>query len=403
MEQKKMEVMPSDKMTIIKNSLFFTAYTIWTVRALINTTFFNTADLYAAYQKQALYVVILLCMLTVAVDFRFQIREIGVLFLICLFFWISYSNSSLAYAASVALIYAGAGLSFRQVIKWSLVLKGALLVFVVSCSLLGVIPNYPFVQAIDRIRYGLGFIYCSFTSHYLLLFSMLYIVLRKRIRWFELVLILGLNYAGFLVTDTKTDLLALGLMLTVTIFLRLFYNKKKVLHVFSYIAFAVPFVFCVVSYWIAKSFDMTSPIWLKADQILNHRIGLSFNALQTYPVYWFGQNIEWVGGSAFLKDPTSVYNYVDNNYLTVLLQFGIVFTFFMCFVYGRAIYISIRKNQLALAAALFVFMVIGLVNPEMRSLGYNTFLLVLLKPADQFEGIELWKPRKERMKDHVHG
>lgn len=396
-----MEQIQSKKIADIRNGLFLAAYTIWIVRAFFNTTFFYENPLFVGFRKYALDGVIYICLLCVILDFAFELKEVALMFLICLLFCIARANGAGSLAVALLLIYAARYVPFRMIIKWSVALEAVLLTFVVTSSLLGIIENYKYVQGGTRVRYALGFVYCSYASHYLLLFFMLYFVVRKRIRWFEIALLLVLNGIGYMATDTKTDIISLVLMLAGTVILRLLYHRKKVLRWVSYGTIAVPFLFWGISMWAGKAFNMAVPVWQKANQFLNGRLQLSSDALQTYPIHLFGQKIQWVGGSAKMKDPSLVYNYVDNNYLSVTLQLGVVFAFCMCLVYGRAMYISIQKNQLALATGLFVFVVIGLVNPEMRNLLYNTFLLVLLKPAEQFEEIESWQPREKKENGHA--
>lgn len=397
----KTELMQTNRIQVLKNAFFFCAYTIWMIRMFVKTTFFYSVPLVQAWNDYALDVVILLCIAAAVLDFELKIKEILLLFAICLFYWIAYATGAGGILGGTILLYAGRKVPYRKIVAYTFVLLGGLLIFTVCSSLLGVIENHMFVQEGGRIRYGVGFLYCSYASHYLLLFFMLYFVVRKRVRIYEVILLIALNIGGYLITDTKTDMISLGLMLIVTAFLRLLRAKKKVLQMLSYVMATIPFFFWGISLYTAKAFNWSSESWVKLDYVLNGRLALGNKALQEYPIRVFGQKIHWIGGSAMVKDPTLIYNYVDNNYLSVTLQMGVLFAFFMCLAYGRAAYVAIRKEQFALAAGLFVFMVVGLVNPEMRNLLYNTFLLVLLKPADQFEGIEKWKPKKEwKMKEN---
>ncbi len=397
----KTEQMQLSQVQILRNSFFFVAYTIWMLRTFIKTTFFYSAPLVQAWNDRALDIVILICIAAIAVDFEVKYKEILLLCFICLFYWIAYATGAGGILGTVLLVYAGRKVPYRKIVCYTFVLLSGLLIITVCSSLLGVIENHVFVQYGGRVRYGVGFLYCSYASHYLLLFFMLYFVVRKRVRLYEVMLLIALNIGGYFVTDTKTDILSLVMMLLGTAFLRLLRSKKRVLQILSYILFLVPFAFWGLSLYMAKAFDWMVPFWLKLNFALNGRLDLGSKALQEYPIRLFGQKIRWVGGSAMVKDPTLTYNYVDNNYLSVTLQMGVLFAFFMCLAYGRAVYVAIQKEQFALAAGIFVFMVIGLINPEMRNLLYNTFLLVLLKPADQFEGIEIWKPRKEwKMKEN---
>lgn len=375
----KVEQIQSDKVQRIRNGLFLAAYSIWMLRAFFNTTYFYSAPLFVRFEEYALNVSVFLGLLCLVPDFEFRIKEIAGVFLGCLLFWCAYANGSQGVAVSVVLICAARRVPFRKIAKWTVVMLGCLLTFVVVSSLLGVVENHVFVQEGGRTRYGLGFLYCSYASHYLLLFFMLYFVLRKQVRLYEVGLLLVLNIAGYAVTDTKTDMISLAMMLAVMLVLKGFEKKERIRRWISYLAFLVPFFFCGVSMFVGQMYRSDSPVWQKMDAVLNNRLWLSAQALEIYPIPLFGQKIKWVGGSAKLKNPDLVYNYVDNNYITVVLQMGVLFAFFMCLFYGRAAYAAIRDGKIALAAALIVFMVVGLVNPEMRNLLYNTFILVLAK------------------------
>lgn len=369
-----------------RNILFLIAYTIWMVRVFFNTTYFYTAPMFVTFKEYAFDAVLLICLFCIVLDFEVKIREIVLLFAVCFFYCICRANGAVSFSGAFVLIYAARKVEFEKIAKWTCVLMGALFCFVVGASFLGVIENHVFIQEAGRTRYGLGFVYCSYASHYLLLFFMLYFVLRKRIRWYEVLLLIAANVLGFMATDTKTDMISLVLMLATMLILHMFREKKRWRNVFSGVVFLLPFLFWGISIYTAKKFTWLSEDWASLNQMLNGRLDLGNKALAEYPLRLFGQKISWVGGSAMIKNPTKVYNYVDNNYLAVTLQMGVLFAFFMCLVYARAACLAIQKNQIAIAAGLIVFMVVGLVNPEMRNLLYNTFVLVLLKSAKDFEG-----------------
>lgn len=387
--------MKTQRTQTIRDVLFLTAYTFWLSRSFFRTTYFGEMPVVVWIVENALYAVILLCFTAIALDFRFTAKEVAGMAVTTLMFWLAYSSGAKAIAVAVILVFAARNVSFRRIMQWSVGVISVWLAAVVGSSLLGVIDNAVFVQYGNRVRYALGFVYCSYASHYLLLIFMLYLVLRRRIRWYEVTGLLLLNMAGYWATDTKTDILSLLLMAVLTLVFRLLRNKKTVLKLCAYIGFLLPFGFWGLSYYTAAEFKAENPFWAKLNFALNQRLLFGQRALEEYPIRLLGQKIRWVGGSAMAKDSTLTYNYVDNNYLASMLQMGVVFTFIMCLAYGRAAYVAIQKQQFALAAAVIVFMVIGLINPEMRNLLYNTFLLVLMKPTDMFAGIESWKPRKD--------
>ena len=203
-----MEQNQEKKIQIVKRVFFYVAYTGWMLRAFLNTTFFYSSSFARNWNEIALDIVVFLCVIMIAMDFRVCCKEIALLFVVCLCYWIANAVGSAGIGGALFLVYVGRNLPYRKIACYTMVLLGMLLLFTVASSWFGIIENHVFLQAEGRVRYGLGFLYCSYASHYLLLFFMLYFVVRKRVRWYEIVLLLVLNMLGYAMTDTKTDVLS---------------------------------------------------------------------------------------------------------------------------------------------------------------------------------------------------
>ena len=361
------------------NTLYYSALFLWMTFSFIRTTCYYKLWGWKNYAEMMMALVLVL----LALDFAFcQKKETEDCLWILLLYAIgilAYKRLSLQYAVSVMLLYPAKRISFQKLAKYILVFYTSMVGFTVLGAVFGWIEDVIFYEG-DRVRHSLGFTYCSYGNHYVLVSCMLYLVVRVSVKLWEVLPMLALNLMLYYFTDTKTDVLLCVLMLVLAV---VFGNRGKRYRPRSWqigIAGMIPLGFLVGSLIVVSDKLAFSPAWLKLNEMINGRLQLGYSALQQYKISLFGQKIKWIGVGQSLNNPDKVYNYVDNIYLQTLLSVGILFTVLMCLMLGRTLAGSIRQSYTMRAVVILVFLIHGLVDPQLRALGYNPFLLLAFSP-----------------------
>ena len=122
------------------------------------------------------------------------------------------------------------------------------------------------------------------------------------------------------------------------------------------------------------------PQWIaKLNDILSGRIELLNFAIDRYGIKWFGQKIEWVGfGTLTNTDGIwETYNFVDNAYGKMLLDYGILF-FILILIGYAVIYKTANEQQdYVLIIVISVILVLSIMEPRLVSIEMNPFVLLL--------------------------
>lgn len=363
------------------NLFYYAALYLWLSFDFLRTTCFYKLWGLKGYLEIVLYVVIFLTALDFACSQKKETEDCLIHIACSLFAILAYKRVSFLFAVSLLLLYPARRISFQNLAKGLLAFYSAMVCLTILGMTTGVIEDILFYENLGtRVRHSLGFTYCSYSSHYVLTITMLYLVVRKSIRLWESAPLLFLNYVVYLFTDTKTDLMLCVCLLFGAL---VFGNREKQYQAKKWhvvIAAVTPFVFlCVSRLAVLERFGNVEK-WIRINLFLNGRLALGQKAVSQYGVHLFGKKIKWIGVGQFTNNPDLTYNYVDNIFLQTLLSMGIIFTFFMCLMLGRSLAGSLRQGYTMRAVVLFVFLVHGLLDPQLRSLCYNPFLLLLFSP-----------------------
>lgn len=106
-------------------------------------------------------------------------------------------------------------------------------------------------------------------------------------------------------------------------------------------------------------------------------------AIQIYPIRPIGgQVIKWQG---FNKDSTGFvgYNYVDNSYIQLLLQYGLFLLLMVLAFYAIGIYRGIRDDKRYVSWILVIICIYCLLDPFLIRFTFNPFAWL---------GVEIVKP-----------
>ena len=254
----------------------------------------------------------------------------------------------------------------------------------VLLSVLGIVYNYAIYREDGLIRNSFGFGYPSSLAQMIMCISILHLFNSKFCtRKIDLLVIQVLNIGAYAITNSKTELLIIEIILVAT----LIYNTKSlkkhciklgkfILSLFSKIFWILPItaLILVITY-------TTNPVSQCVDKALSNRIRYPYSVMQEYGFSIFGKEIEFVGNG--IKDrqkyPNRPSNFVDNEYLQGLFTNGIMFFITEIAILSMYLYVLRKQKDYKIMFISMIFLIFALLNPKLKELIYCPILFMIVK------------------------
>lgn len=284
------------------------------------------------------------------------------------------SDSSLVLLA--LFMIAAYGVDFRKIVGWVFGIKTFYLVLTTIAVRFGRIANL--VYAENRgIHYGAGYTSYNQAPREYFYIVLCYLFLRdKKVTIKELVVIEILAWYYAAVTSSRTTFCITTLMVIWLLINRVSKDKMFENH---FVQFIIRYIFVLsglFSYLIIRLAERNSVIYTVGNAVSTGRIQLSINALNNYPPTIFGQHIDWVtiglNNSSWLE-----YNYVDNSYLKMLLDTGVVYSILILIIMTWICNYALKTNNHILAVILVSIAIRCIVQSELLNVNLDIFILLI--------------------------
>ena len=290
---------------------------------------------------------------------------------------VSDNSKTINILALILFIYGARNMSFERIAKITVLIDFLILFLVIISSKLGIIQNY-ISYSFGRQREYLGFLYAltplSIFANAVLLETY---INRKKIPIYRIGLYGLIAFALFRATNSRLNFIITIIALFVSLFDRIIKNDKLIGNIISKVFMCVSFPVCaVISVYLSYTYTGTG--WTAVlNSLLGSRIRLAHNALMQYGITLFGNEIEWSGwGLNSLGEVSSIeYNYVDNSYVQMLVQYGIIVFVLVLLFFSLLQVFLCRKNEYFLSMILTIIAFHGLIDDSIFGLAYNTFWL----------------------------
>ena len=263
-----------------------------------------------------------------------------------------------------------------KIMEFSLAVRGICIAAVVLSSQVGMIEDHMF-DVHDRSRHGLGFKYTTYSAILYSFVILIYIYLRReQMMLLEYVLLSAFGYYLFRMTDSRMAFLVSNLaMLFFYLLGRLPGGFRRFLLRLRHLYLLVPFIFAGISVYASYAYSDTSGFWVRINEILSKRLELQSAAVKKYNWTAFGQKIEWVGHFSHGKSGKE-YNFIDNSFVHVGLENGLLYLFLVLVLYSILIYRAYRLRDLYLIWTVLFVLLLSLTEPRLIELTYNPFPLL---------------------------
>ena len=364
----------------ITDKLFIVSYAIYYIASIWNLSYLPPVF------KGKVYTFILFFCLTLLVFKEIIDAEINVKQFVLLFILVIYGSVVLLITGdkmlSVVLLYifSARNIDFVKIAKITLLLSFIMLTIISGLAFGGFIRNEISENLFtERSRLYMGFTYVLYPSCIVGNMSAIYVYIRKeKIKWIEILGLLIFNVIIYLFTDSRlafllSAMLVLYIMLNKTCF-KSAVNSFMIRKMLSYSII----LSSAISIYVTYNFNISDPYQFIINFILEDRLQLGQDAINTYGWPLMGTKIEWIGNGRDENGlPTAgIYNYVDCAYIKMMLDYGVI----LLIAYLVASLVICKKmekkNQLVVLVILSSIALHGMIDDLILKLHFNTFLLL---------------------------
>lgn len=260
---------------------------------------------------------------------------------------------------------------FSKIIKYDMLIKIFLLITIITFYMIGLTNgNYEVIMRNNVIRRSLGFFHPNTLAMFFMVITFEYLYLNKsKMNIFKFLLVLVLSIIFTKITDSRTALYCtVGLIITIIFNIK---KRKKIFNnkLLNFIITNSFIIFLLSSFIISVMYLNGFTYANKLDILLNNRISYQAFFVKNYHITLFGNNV--------IYDIT-----LDNGYLKLLLNFGLIPAIIYAFIYLCNFKKGIQKDSIYIAI-LILILIYSLCESSMLYVSYNVFFLYAFCNVDK--------------------
>ena len=309
---------------------------------------------------------------------KITMNSMGVFFVFLAISAISLFSDNIEVLEILSLVYVFRNTTQTKIdsaLKMDIVIKMMLTVMAILGSISGLVYN----RAVKGDVLSYGFSHVNRLGAILLIIAVEYWLINRAKNSALLVSFFMLAFEIFLRCRTGIILLLLLLIFQFIYFLfeksKNFKRKNKIKKYYISLLFFVSIFTVTVSYYFMVCYDNSSVFQYRLNQLFNMRLLLSFRAFQDYDITLFGQLLEFV--SSDQMSDTVRYFAIDNMFVYILFQWGLLLTSFYLFIHlVMGLHLWKRDNVL-LMSILTITVLFSFIENQMIDVGVNIFLIYL--------------------------
>ena len=248
---------------------------------------------------------------------------------------------------------------------------------------LGGILGYEVVETAGRIRNFLGYGWVNRACHTWFFICLEYFYLNRGPISYKYGIVASLvNAYIYYMTDTVFGMIMTFGVIIIGVFN--YHNRNTVkkakdfkmvgrLSVFSFL------LSILIGIALPITYKPSNNIMNKLNSITSGRLALGKKAIIRYGLHLGGSKLQWVGSSTLMfgLGKSSEYFYVDNSFLKLAVEYGLLFVSFIIAVYVISIWKASKRKEYTIIIVLTILGVIFIFEPYALDFAFNPFILYL--------------------------
>lgn len=284
---------------------------------------------------------------------------------------------------------------YKKIIKTTFILQVALTGLTVLLSVLNITQDYIVARGAIK-RHSLGFLYTTNLVQMYTFSSILYIYsVGTKITYRELFAMQLTNCLLYSLTNTRAEFIMLEIIILATIIIKIAQNKnkeviiQKIKNIYSKIfTYTFP-VYPILSFVMVMCYKFGG-IWNNLNKLLSNRLKQTYYTIMQHGITPFGSKIEFLGLGLKEKEKYGEFtsNFVDNEYMQLMLSEGLVFI--ICFIVILSILLLMlyKKGKYKEVILCSIYLLFGLINPRIVNLLYCPILFMIIPTFAEYKEIK---------------
>lgn len=306
---------------------------------------------------------ILMC-ITSVVFRRIMTKKRFCFFVLFVFFGlvIYYKTKEIEMLALCFLLGAAVDVNLEKLLKEYIGIVGSTVLVTFAMCFFGIIADYQYSRAyIEGFSFGIahsyGFVYYSHPSWYICYLSLAVLYFSRKIS--TIILVVLINIWAYITFTTRLPFYLFLLFIVIWYVINYMMKKRKDITINYKVALSIPLILACICIILFYNYDGSTP-YQYINFLFNGRLGMGYRALREYGPSLFGQYVEMVGTFKVSQGIASEYFFIDSDYLYMIVCYGLAFSFYMLYIYGKLLQkiFSIRDSYLftyILFALIFAF------------------------------------------------
>ncbi len=264
------------------------------------------------------------------------------------------------------LIIASLRVNFKNIVKKDLIGKVIILIFILFAYSNNLVETLYFERS-GKIRYSFGFNHPNTFGFFIMSAFFEYIYLKKEnINKMVFIILTGtvlylLNLAGS--RSSQITIIVFVIMFIAQIFLSKRNKQKSKKYILNANSIAIIFILLTFSsIYITKQYELGSYLAQRMDGFFSGRIYLQMIFLENYDINIIGNSVYY-------------FNTLDNVYIRMLINFGILAWFFFGFIYYKGVSKGNKIKDKTIVNIIFVLLIYGLMEWYIIRPALNIFLI----------------------------
>ncbi len=395
---------------IKSSNIFMFLYEAYLINQVFSESQFNKITLIHTLLFATRYIILLGLVILIMIKNNTSSKNKLVLLVILTAFTILnmlIADGGLAMLPIILLVWNSKGYSIEKIFSTTIITLLLSHLFVMLCVLLGVIKDnidYRYIGSYagsffsgQYRRHDMGFlVHNQIALMFLIIYLMIIAYKQDKIKWYESFVIMVLNYIIFHFFGSRTVFLLTTVVCIMYYVIRFIGSKKKKSSLKDGKGLLwIIYPFCtLISFVATLTYNPSSRISQILDLFFNNRLYLSKEAIN-----FFGIGIIGAGKYAGTYNSVElVENTVDNGYISLFLQQGLIVAFVVIGIWCYLTYIAQKSGNKFLTLVFVVFAVENIVNTHLISYKMLPFFCILLNTKDKFiAGNLIWVNHKKKL------
>lgn len=278
------------------------------------------------------------------------------------------------------LLVGAKGTSFDKILGVFLIIGIAITIFAMIAAHCGWIMQLVYWTELKGMRYSLGSIYPTDYAAHLFYFVLAGTCMNnRRIHIWDVIISIACSLFVYRICGAYTSALCLmfyGIGLLIVILFQRFDSNQKIFRPMAEVGKFLPIFVAGVSIIISYLYMLGMDKMDKWNEILSSRIQYNAMAIEKYGYTIWGQMIPEIGNGRSVEIRAD-YFFIDNSYMRILLEYGIVIFIIVLVATVVIQKKAIKNGRITLVLAFAVMAIHCFMEHHLLEFAYNPFLLAL--------------------------